>query len=496
MVDTHSAEPKTRVNDAHQMPEVDLVRGKGKGCIILIHGAPGVGKTSTAGESIPNMNVGTTTGILYNQVAHRQSKNALRHIPIGRYFQLRAVSWLRLRFKSRYSIQRFSSITFIGDIGYEPQEVEKKLERLFNLALKWGCVLLLDEADVFLAKRNKDDVKRNGLVSGRIYICIQVVIVTESLLILYTVFLRILEYYSGILFLTTNRVGAIDDAFRSRLHLTLYYPRLDKEKSIKVWKMNIKRIQELSKDREMQGRAGISLDKKRLVQFATDNFNILQWNGRQIRNSFQTALALAEFEARKSNEKDPAGNLSGPKLSVKHFRTIALASQEFEEYLQQTHGRSEEKQAHYDKMRVEDFKDPGVRQSLKIRESSSEGSDGTTSTDDGSSASSDSGSDMSGKKKKSLNRVKSRDSVLHRPNMNRQKSRDSIISLKKQKKRSSLMEDESYPAIRRQKSRDSIVSLKKLNKKRSSQIDDEKKKRRPKMDLEIEGDSDSDDSNE
>lgn len=35
----------------------------------------------------------------------------------------------------------------------------------FKLAHRWGCVLLLDEADVFLAKRNKSDVKRNGLVS-------------------------------------------------------------------------------------------------------------------------------------------------------------------------------------------------------------------------------------------------------------------------------------------------------------------------------------------
>ena len=54
-----------------------------------------------------------------------------------------------------------------GDIGYRPDEVETKLDKLFNLAHKWGCVLLLDEADVFLAKRNKDDVKRNGLVAGR-----------------------------------------------------------------------------------------------------------------------------------------------------------------------------------------------------------------------------------------------------------------------------------------------------------------------------------------
>lgn len=51
MVDTHSAGSPNKRENAHQIPEVDLVRGKGKGCIILIHGAPGVGKTSTAGET-------------------------------------------------------------------------------------------------------------------------------------------------------------------------------------------------------------------------------------------------------------------------------------------------------------------------------------------------------------------------------------------------------------------------------------------------------------
>lgn len=308
------------------------------------------------------------------------------------------------------------------------------------------------------------------------------------------VFLRILEYYSGILFLTTNRVGAIDDAFRSRLHLTLYYPRLDAEKSIKIWKTNIKRVQELSRKREEQGWTGIGLDKKRLLQFAADNFSALQWNGRQIRNSFQTALALAEFEARKNTEKDHNENTRTPKLSVRHFQTIALASQEFDEYLQQTHGRSEEKQAHYDKMRVEDFKESGARLSLKIRESSSE-EDDTASSDDDSSPSNDSESDISRKKKKGLGRVKSRDSVLYRPNMNRQRSRDSIISLKKQKHRSSVKEDEIYPSMMRQRSRDSMVSLKKLSKKSSGQMDEEhRKKRKPKMDLEIEMDSGSDDS--
>ncbi|EHK96649.1 hypothetical protein M7I_7629 [Glarea lozoyensis 74030] len=57
-------------------------------------------------------------------------------------------------------------LTVAGDIGYLPEQVEMNMEKHFKLAHEWGCVLLLDEADVFLAKRNKEDVKRNGLVSA------------------------------------------------------------------------------------------------------------------------------------------------------------------------------------------------------------------------------------------------------------------------------------------------------------------------------------------
>lgn len=44
-------------------------------------------------------------------------------------------------------------------------EVEVNLHKNFNLAQRWGCVLLLDEADVFLAKRNKTDLRRNAVTS-------------------------------------------------------------------------------------------------------------------------------------------------------------------------------------------------------------------------------------------------------------------------------------------------------------------------------------------
>lgn len=68
-------------------------------------------------------------------------------------------------------------------------------------------MLLLDEADVYLEARSTTDLDRNKLIS---------------------IFLRQLEYFQGIMFLTTNRVDNMDAAFESRIHLTLQYNELDR----------------------------------------------------------------------------------------------------------------------------------------------------------------------------------------------------------------------------------------------------------------------------
>lgn len=79
-----------------------------------------------------------------------------------------------------------------GELGTDSRYLEQELQRILDICHTWGAILLLDEADVFLEKRNLQDVHRNALVS---------------------IFLRQLEYFQGILFLTTNRVEVSDLVF-------------------------------------------------------------------------------------------------------------------------------------------------------------------------------------------------------------------------------------------------------------------------------------------
>ena len=55
-----------------------------------------------------------------------------------------------------------------------------------------------------------------------------------------SVFLRLLEYYQGVMFLTTNRVASFDPAFESRIHLTINYPELSSDSRLHIWKTFVK----------------------------------------------------------------------------------------------------------------------------------------------------------------------------------------------------------------------------------------------------------------
>lgn len=100
-----------------------------------------------------------------------------------------------------------------GELGRDAKKLEGQLSTVFRLGSRWNALLLLDEAGVFLEQCTTEDLFRHGLVS---------------------VFLRRLEYFRGILVLTTNRVQNFDEAILSRVHIHLKYDGLSVDARKKV----------------------------------------------------------------------------------------------------------------------------------------------------------------------------------------------------------------------------------------------------------------------
>jgi ATPase family associated with various cellular activities (AAA) len=71
----------------------------------------------------------------------------------------------------------------LGELGTNVQQVEQNLHKVFLRVARWNAVLQFDECEIFLARRG-EDLERSAIVGS---------------------FLRLLDYYQGILFLTTNR---------------------------------------------------------------------------------------------------------------------------------------------------------------------------------------------------------------------------------------------------------------------------------------------------
>jgi hypothetical protein len=101
-----------------------------------------------------------------------------------------------------------------GELGEDPSALESRLSLIFRLTSHWKALVLLDEADVFVQERSTNH-NTNGLVS---------------------VFLRKLEYFQGVMFMTTNRVRSFDDAIKSRITLALRYDSLSPATRRIIWK--------------------------------------------------------------------------------------------------------------------------------------------------------------------------------------------------------------------------------------------------------------------
>lgn len=143
----------------------DIIEGKSGGTTILCMGAAGLGKTLTAE--------------VYSEV-------------VG---------------KPLYRVHS-------GQLGTSAVSVEAALSTILRRAARWDSILLLDEADVYIRRRD-NDLQHNAIVAE---------------------FLRTLEYFDGLLFMTTNRVDDVDDAILSRCIAVIRYETPSREDAVKLWK--------------------------------------------------------------------------------------------------------------------------------------------------------------------------------------------------------------------------------------------------------------------
>jgi hypothetical protein len=144
----------------------DFVPGKSGGTTILCQGAPGLGKTLTAE--------------VYSEV-------------VG---------------KPLYRVHS-------GQLGTTAASVGATLSGILQRAARWDAILLLDEADVYIRRRD-NDLEHNAIVAE---------------------FLRTLEYFNGLLFMTTNRIDDVDDAILSRCIAKIQYETPPKPHAIRLWKL-------------------------------------------------------------------------------------------------------------------------------------------------------------------------------------------------------------------------------------------------------------------
>jgi ATP-dependent Clp protease ATP-binding subunit ClpA len=96
-----------------------------------------------------------------------------------------------------------------------------------------------------------------------------------------------MDYFKGILFLTTNRVGSFDEAFMSRIHVQIGYDPLDDTAREQIWENYFRKLE---LDHE-QGGQEIRYEwaAKEFVKMSKE-VRVLNWNGREIRNGISQYL--------------------------------------------------------------------------------------------------------------------------------------------------------------------------------------------------------------
>lgn len=157
-------------------------------------------------------------------------------------------------------------------LGENASALETNLSLILDRAQRWNCMVMIDEANAYVHERGTDH-KQNGIVG---------------------VFLRKLEYFRGILVLTTNQTTStgnsfdIDPAILSRCSAVFTFELPKKREAAEIWMIQARIL-------------GIELATE-TIQYLVLNYSL---SGRSIRNLLKLASSWAEHR--------------GEELSTAHF---------------------------------------------------------------------------------------------------------------------------------------------------------------------------------
>lgn len=143
--------------------------------------------------------------------AKASSSIVLAKGPAGTGKTLTAEVYSEIKERPLYEVQS-------GQIGTDPETIEGNLNDILARSIRLNMPLLINEADVFIQARGRD-MMQNAVVS---------------------VFLRLLEYHTGLVFLTTNRSEDIDDAILSRCIAEIQYGIPKPAERQRLWRVLLK----------------------------------------------------------------------------------------------------------------------------------------------------------------------------------------------------------------------------------------------------------------
>ena len=170
--------------------------------------------------------------------------------------------------------------------------IKERLQELLGYAEQWGVIIHFDNVDDFLEARTVGGNRESNMLS--------------------TLLFRELERFTGIIFLTTTRVGSLDQRASNLFTLVYTFPKLARKDLKTIWRSRLERL-------HPQPSSGVfdMIEQEPLMS--------LHLNERGVYNILSAALALA------AADEDGDGKHAA-RLHPEHVITIAKMQRDFEDF--------------------------------------------------------------------------------------------------------------------------------------------------------------------